>query len=68
MAALIDALPPTMRRDHDDCRASPPLPLARWRGRGDLAEIRAAELRSDETETPDASVSNDRRAALATPL
>jgi LuxR family maltose regulon positive regulatory protein len=51
MAALIDALPPTMRLIMTT-RASPPLPLARWRGRGDLAEIRAAELRSDETETP----------------
>jgi LuxR family maltose regulon positive regulatory protein len=51
MAALIDALPPTMRVIMT-CRASPPLPLARWRGRGDLAEIRAADLRSDENETP----------------
>ncbi|MFO7635302.1 MAG: LuxR C-terminal-related transcriptional regulator, partial [Caldilinea sp.] len=34
------------------CRANPPLPLARWRGRGDLAEIRAVDLRSDESETP----------------
>ncbi|HHW87291.1 MAG TPA: hypothetical protein GX400_13915 [Chloroflexi bacterium] len=51
MAALIDALPPTLRLILT-CRANPPLPLARWRGRGELAEIRAADLRSDATETP----------------
>jgi len=51
MAALIDALPPTIRVIMT-CRANPPLPLARWRGRGDLAEIRAADLRSDDSETP----------------
>ncbi len=51
VAALLDALPPTIRLIMT-CRASPPLPLARWRGRGELAEIRAADLRSDESETP----------------
>jgi LuxR family maltose regulon positive regulatory protein len=51
MAALIDALPPTIRLIMT-CRANPPLPLARWRGRGELAEIRTADLRNDETETP----------------
>ncbi|MFN3332023.1 MAG: LuxR C-terminal-related transcriptional regulator, partial [Caldilinea sp.] len=50
MAALVDALPPTIRLIMT-CRANPPLPLARWRGRSELAEIRAADLRSDETET-----------------
>ena len=51
IAALIDALPPTIRLVMT-CRASPPLPLARWRGRSELAEIRAADLLSDESETP----------------
>ena len=51
MAALIDVLPPTLRLIMT-CRSNPPLPLARWRGRGELAEIRAADLRSDESETP----------------
>ncbi len=51
VAALVDALPPTLRLIMTT-RSSPPLPLARWRGRSDLAEIRAAELRSDDTETP----------------
>jgi ATP/maltotriose-dependent transcriptional regulator MalT len=31
-------------------RADPPLPLSRWRGRGQLAELRAADLRFSETE------------------
>ena len=51
MAALVDALPPTIRLIMTT-RASPPLPLARWRGRSELAEIRAADLRSDDAETP----------------
>jgi len=51
MTAMIDALPPSIRLVLTS-RASPPLPLARWRGRGELAEIRAADLRSDESETP----------------
>lgn len=51
MATLIDALPPTIRLVITT-RANPPLPLARWRGRGELAEIRAADLRTDATETP----------------
>ncbi|MCB0137915.1 MAG: hypothetical protein KDD75_22615, partial [Caldilineaceae bacterium] len=33
-------------------RANPPLPLARWRARSELAESRAADLCSDDTETP----------------
>jgi LuxR family transcriptional regulator, maltose regulon positive regulatory protein len=31
-------------------RADPPLPLSRWRGRGQLAELRAAELRFSDAE------------------
>ena len=31
-------------------RADPPLPLSRWRGRGELAEVRAAHLRFDPSE------------------
>lgn len=31
-------------------RADPPLPLSRWRGRGRLAELRAADLRFSEAE------------------
>ncbi len=31
-------------------REDPPLPLARWRARGQLAELRAADLRFSETE------------------
>ncbi|MFO7631086.1 MAG: LuxR C-terminal-related transcriptional regulator [Caldilinea sp.] len=50
MAALVDDLPPTVRLIIVT-RTNPPLPLARWRGRSELAEIRAADLRSDETET-----------------
>jgi len=51
VTAWVDALPPTLRLIMT-ARASPPLPLARRRGRGELAEIRAVDLRSDETETP----------------
>lgn len=50
MAALIDAMPPTLCLIMTT-RTSPPLPLARWRGRSDLAEIRATDLRSDDAET-----------------
>ena len=32
-------------------RANPPLPLARWRGRGELTELRAADLRFTDGET-----------------
>jgi LuxR family maltose regulon positive regulatory protein len=38
-------------------RADPPLPLARWRARGDLLELRAADLRFTGTEA--ASYFND---------
>jgi LuxR family transcriptional regulator, maltose regulon positive regulatory protein len=31
-------------------RVDPPLPLSRWRGRGQLAELRAADLRFSDTE------------------
>ena len=31
-------------------RADPPLPLSRWRGRGQLAELRAADLRFSDAE------------------
>ena len=51
MAALVDALPAKIRLIMT-ARANPPLPLARWRARSELAEIRAADLCSDDTETP----------------
>src|SRR5829696_315827 len=44
LAFLIDHLPPRLRLVVAT-RADPPLPLARLRGRGDLAEVRAADLR-----------------------
>ena len=44
MAFLLDHLPPGLHLVIAS-RADPPLPLARLRARGDLAEIRAAELR-----------------------
>ena len=44
MAFLIDHLPPGLHLVIAS-RADPPLPLARLRARGELAEIRAAELR-----------------------
>ena len=49
MAFLLDHLPPGLHVVIAS-RADPALPLARWRARGELAEIRAAELRftSDE--------------------
>ena len=34
-------------------RSDPPLPLARYRARGELTELRAADLRFDEAETAD---------------
>ncbi|MFO7631389.1 MAG: LuxR C-terminal-related transcriptional regulator [Caldilinea sp.] len=54
---LIDHLPPHLHVIITT-RADPPLPLPRWRARGQLAEIRAAELRF----TPDeaAAFLNDR--------
>src|SRR5580704_18021586 len=44
MAFLLDHLPPGLHVVIAS-RADPALPLARWRARGDLAEIRAADLR-----------------------
>ncbi len=44
MAFLLDHLPPQLHLVIAG-RADPPLPLARFRGRGELVEIRAAELR-----------------------
>ncbi|MEZ4735049.1 MAG: LuxR C-terminal-related transcriptional regulator [Caldilineaceae bacterium] len=47
---LIEHLPPTLRLIITS-RMDPPLPLARWRVRGQLAEVRADDLRFDATET-----------------
>jgi LuxR family maltose regulon positive regulatory protein len=44
VAFLLEYLPPGLRLVLAS-RADPPLPLARLRGRGQLAELRAAELR-----------------------
>jgi LuxR family transcriptional regulator, maltose regulon positive regulatory protein len=44
MAFLLDHLPPSLHVVIAS-RADPALPLARWRARGELGEIRAAELR-----------------------
>ena len=44
MAFLLDHLPPGLHVVIAG-RADPALPLARWRARGELVEIRAAELR-----------------------
>src|SRR6201986_2121317 len=52
MAFLLDHLPPRLHVVIAS-RADPALPLARWRARGELAEIRAAELRF----TPDEAAS-----------
>ncbi len=50
MAFLLDHLPPQMHLILAT-RADPPLPLSRLRARGQLVEIRAADLRFDESET-----------------
>ena len=50
MAFLVDHLPPQLRLVIAT-RSDPPLPLARLRARGELAEIRAADLRFTEPET-----------------
>lgn len=47
---LIDHLPPTLHLILT-ARSDPPLPLARWRGRNELAELRAADLRLSPSET-----------------
>lgn len=44
LAFLIDRLPPSLRLVAAT-RADPPLPLSRYRGRGELAEVRTADLR-----------------------
>ncbi len=49
---LIDQLPPQMHLVITT-REDPPLPLARWRARGQMAEIRASDLRFSETEAAD---------------
>lgn len=51
MTALIDDLPPSVHLVMTT-RANPPLPLARWRASLDLVEVRAADLRCEEYETP----------------
>ena len=50
MTFLIDHLPPQMRLVIST-RADPALPLARLRARGELTELRAADLRFDAAET-----------------
>jgi LuxR family transcriptional regulator, maltose regulon positive regulatory protein len=50
VAFLLDRLPPGLRLVLSS-RVDPPLPLARLRGRGQLAELRAADLRFTLAET-----------------
>jgi LuxR family maltose regulon positive regulatory protein len=50
MTFLVDHLPPALRLVIAT-RADPPLPLARLRARGELAEVRAADLRFTDQET-----------------
>jgi LuxR family maltose regulon positive regulatory protein len=50
VAFLLDRLPPGLRLVLSS-RADPPLPLARLRARGQLAELRAADLRFTVAET-----------------
>jgi LuxR family maltose regulon positive regulatory protein len=50
MTSLLDHLPPLMRLIITT-RADPPLPLARWRARRQLVEIRGDDLRFTSTET-----------------
>jgi LuxR family transcriptional regulator, maltose regulon positive regulatory protein len=50
MAFLVEHLPPQLRLVIST-RSDPPLPLARLRARGELAEVRAADLRFTEPET-----------------
>jgi LuxR family transcriptional regulator, maltose regulon positive regulatory protein len=49
MAFLLDRLPPRMRLVIAT-REDPDLPLARWRARGQLTELRAADLRFNASE------------------
>jgi LuxR family maltose regulon positive regulatory protein len=50
MAFLLEHLPPTVHVVLST-RADPDLPLARWRARGELVELRAADLRFTADET-----------------
>ena len=50
MAFLLDHLPPQLHLVIAS-RADPPLPLARLRARGELVEVRAADLRFTAEET-----------------
>jgi len=50
MTFLLEHLPPQVHLVIAG-RADPALPLARWRGRGDLVEVRAADLRFTADET-----------------
>jgi LuxR family maltose regulon positive regulatory protein len=50
MSFLVDHLPPQLRLVIAT-RSDPPLPLARLRARGELAEVRAADLRFTDEET-----------------
>ena len=54
IAFLIDHLPHQMRIVIAS-RSDPPLPLTRYRGRGNLAELRASDLRFTLTEAPSCS-------------
>jgi LuxR family maltose regulon positive regulatory protein len=49
LSRLIDFMPPTLQLAITS-REEPPLPLPRWRVRGQLTEIRAADLRFTEEE------------------
>ncbi|MBN1287783.1 MAG: AAA family ATPase [Anaerolineae bacterium] len=50
LAFLLDHMPPQMHL-YLATRADPPLPLARLRGRAQLVEVRAADLRFNQEET-----------------
>lgn len=49
LTTLVERAPPGLRLLLAS-RSAPPLPLARWRARGLLAELRATDLRFDEAE------------------
>ena len=49
---MLEHLPPPLHLLISS-RSDPPLPLARWRARGELTELRTADLRFDEAETVD---------------
>ena len=52
LAFLLDHLPPQLHIALSS-RSDPPLPLARWRARGELMELRAADLRFTAAEAAD---------------